>query len=187
MATTRLLNLPNIITIARMLTIPVIVLLLVTGDGGLRLVAAVLFAIAATTDWVDGYIARRYNQVTPLGRRLDPIADKLLVGLVLTALAWDGSLSAFDLVPVMAILFREFFISGLREFLGNAKVVLPVSVLAKWKTTVQLVAILLIFVERSVPGLSLVSDLVLWIAGAMTVWTGLDYLRAAWPSLSGKP
>jgi len=186
MTSARNLNVPNAITIARILTIPVIVWLLTTGDFTMRVVAVVLFAVAAGTDWVDGYIARRFNQISPLGRMLDPIADKLLVGLVLAALAWDGSFSALDLVPVMVILFREFFISGLREFLGNAEVVLPVSQLAKWKTTVQLVAIIVVMLERIVPGLGLVGDLVLWLAGALTLWTGWQYFLASWPHLSGE-
>ncbi|KKB13287.1 hypothetical protein VE25_02870 [Devosia geojensis] len=186
MTRARNLTVPNVITVARIATIPVIVWLLTTGDIGMRVVAVIIFAVAAGTDWVDGFIARRFNQVSPLGRMLDPIADKLLVGLVLTALAWDGSLSALDLVPVMAILFREFFIPGLREFLGNAQVVLPVSRLAKWKTTIQLVAIIVIFLEGILPNLRLASDVILWLAGAITVWTGIQYFAASWPHLSGE-
>jgi cardiolipin synthase len=186
MTRARNLTLPNVITIARIATIPVIVWLLTTGDIGMRVVAVIIFAVAAGTDWVDGFIARRFNQVSQLGRMLDPIADKLLVGLVLVALAWDGSLSAYDLVPVMAILFREFFIPGLREFLGNAQVVLPVSRLAKWKTTIQLVAIIVIFLEGILPNLRLASDVILWLAGAITVWTGIQYFVASWPHLSGE-
>lgn len=186
MTTARNFNVPNTITIVRMLTIPVIIWLLTTGDIVMRIVALLIFAVAAGTDWVDGYVARRFNQVSPLGRMLDPIADKLLVGLVMAALAWDGSFSALDLVPVMVILFREFFISGLREFLGNAEVVLPVSRLAKWKTTLQLVAIIIVMLERIIPGLRLVSDVVLWVAGALTLWTGLQYFLASWPHFSGE-
>src|SRR4029078_2446609 len=103
----------------------------------------------------------KWTQISPLGHMLDPIADKLLVGLLIAALAWDGSLSALDMIPALAILFREFFIPGLREFLGNAQVVLKVSQLAKWKTTAQLVALAIILLERIVPGLGLVSDIVL--------------------------
>jgi cardiolipin synthase len=88
------------------------------------------------------------------------------------------------MVPVLAILFREFFISGLREFLGNTKIVLKVSQLAKWKTTVQLVALAIILLERVVPGLTLASDIVLWLAGILTVWTGTQYLLASWPHLA---
>ncbi|KKB86727.1 CDP-diacylglycerol--glycerol-3-phosphate 3-phosphatidyltransferase [Devosia limi DSM 17137] len=186
MAKSPLTSIPNIITIARIATIPLIVWLLMTGDIGLRIVALVLYVVAAASDWLDGYLARKWNQVSPLGRMLDPIADKLLVGIVIAALAWDGSFSGWDMIPVIAILFREFFISGLREFLGNTKVVLPVSTLAKWKTTAQLVALAIVMLERILPGLGLVSDIVLWVAGILTVWTGWQYLRASWPHLSGE-
>lgn len=176
---------PNIITIARILAILPITYLVMHGDITLRIVALVLYILAAASDWLDGYLARAWNQYSDLGRMLDPIADKLLVGILIVALAWDGSLSGWDMIPVVAILFREFFVSGLREFLGNTAVVLPVSKLAKWKTTLQLVALGIILVERIVPGSGLVSDLVLWAAGAITLWTGWQYLRASWPHLSG--
>jgi cardiolipin synthase len=179
-----LLLVPNIITIARILAIIPIVALVMSGDPTARAIALVLYVIAAASDWLDGYLARAWNQYSDLGRMLDPIADKLLVGILITALAWDDSLSAFDMIPAIAILFREFFIPGLREFLGNKTVILPVSKLAKWKTTIQLVALGLVLAEPIVPGLTLVSDLVLWIAGAITLWTGWDYLRASWPHLS---
>lgn len=181
-----LLLVPNMITIARILAIIPIVWLVMDGDVNLRIVALVIYVLAAVSDWVDGYLARAWNQYSPLGRMLDPIADKLLVGILITALAWDGSLSGWDMIPVVAILFREFFISGLREFLGNTKVVLPVSALAKWKTTMQLVALAIILFERIVPGFGLVSDIVLWLAGILTLWTGWQYLRASWPHLSGE-
>lgn len=183
MARNPLLLVPNIITIARILAIIPIVWLIMSGDITMRIIALVIYVIAAASDWLDGYLARAWNQYSPLGRMLDPIADKLLVGILIAALAWDGSFSALDMVPVCAILFREFFVSGLREFLGNTKVVLPVSWLAKWKTTLQLVALAIVLIERIIPGLRLTSDIVLWIAGALTLWTGLQYLRASWPHL----
>ena len=183
MARSPLLLVPNLITMARIAAIPVIVGLLMTGDAGMRIFALALYVVAAFSDWIDGYLARAWNQGSAFGRMLDPIADKLLVGILIATLAWDGSFSGWDMVPVSAILFREFFISGLREFLGNAKVVLKVTQLAKWKTTVQLVALLIVILERIVPGLGLVSDIVLWVAGILTLWTGLQYLRASWPHL----
>lgn len=186
MAQSPLTQIPNLITIARILAIVPIIALVMTGDTNLRLIALILYIVAAASDWLDGYLARKWNQTSPLGRMLDPIADKLLVGLLITALAWDGSLSALDMIPALAILFREFFIPGLREFLGNAQVVLKVTQLAKWKTTVQLVALAIILLERIVPGLGLVSDIVLWLAGILTVWTGAQYLLASWPHLSGE-
>lgn len=186
MARNPLLLVPNLITVARILAIIPIVWLVMDGDVVLRLVALIIYIIAAASDWLDGYLARAWNQYSPLGRMLDPIADKLLVGILIAALAWDGSFSGWDMVPVCAILFREFFISGLREFLGNTKVVLPVSWLAKWKTTIQLVALAVVLLERITAGFGLVSDILLWVAGILTLWTGFQYLRASWPHLSGE-
>lgn len=185
MARNPLLLVPNIITIARILAIIPIVALVMEGSTALRILALVLYILAAASDWLDGYLARAWNQYSPLGRMLDPIADKLLVGILIAALAWDGSLSALDMIPAVAILFREFFIPGLREFLGNAAIMLPVSKLAKWKTTIQLVALAIVLAERIIPGLTLVSDIVLWAAGILTLWTGWQYLAASWPHLSG--
>jgi len=186
MARSQLLLVPNLITIARIAATPVVCALVMAGDTNLRIAALILYIAAAASDWLDGYLARAWNQGSPLGRMLDPIADKLLVGILVAVFAWDGSFSALDMVPVIAILLREFFISGLREFLGNAEVVLPVSRLAKWKTTIQLVALAIVMLEPIVPGLGLVSDLVLWLAGILTLWTGLQYLLASWPHFSGE-
>ncbi|MCR6673957.1 CDP-diacylglycerol--glycerol-3-phosphate 3-phosphatidyltransferase [Devosia ginsengisoli] len=187
MAKNPLLLVPNIITIARILAIIPIVFLVMQGDIVLRLVALIIYVVAAASDWVDGYLARAWNQYSPFGRMLDPIADKLLVGILIAVLAWDGSFSGWDMIAACAILFREFFIPGLREFLGNIKVVLPVSWLAKWKTTIQLVALAVVLLERIVPGLGLVSDILLWLAAILTVWTGFQYLRASWPHLVEEP
>ena len=183
MARNPLFLVPNIITIARILAIIPIAWLVMQGDMTLRIIALVIYVIAAASDWLDGYLARAWNQYSPLGRMLDPIADKLLVGILIAVLAWDGSFSGWDMIPVCAILFREFFISGLREFLGNAKVVLNVTWLAKWKTTIQLVALAVVLLEAMVPALRLTSDILLWLAGILTLWTGFQYLRASWPHL----
>jgi len=185
MAKNPLLLVPNIITIARILAIIPIAWLIMDGDLTMRILALVLFVLAAASDWLDGYLARAWDQYSPLGRMLDPIADKLLVGILIAVLAWDGSFSGWDMIPACAILFREFFIPGLREFLGNTQVVLPVSQLAKWKTTVQLIALAVVLFERIVPGFGLFSDVLLWLAGALTLWTGWQYLAASWPHLSG--
>ena len=178
-------SLPNLITIARILLIPVICWLLVTGNLPLRAVALGLYALAAVSDWLDGYLARRLDLGSPLGRMLDPIADKLLVGALLVTLAWNGSFSELDLIPAIAILLREIFVSGLREFLGPRNVVVHVTKLAKWKTTVQLVALAVVILEALVPGWGLVSDLLLWLAGILTVWTGAQYFMGAWSHLRG--
>lgn len=182
------LNLPNLLTYGRIAAIPLICLLLAVGGTAGVTVALLLYIAAAVTDWLDGYLARRMNLGTPLGRMLDPIADKLLVGALLIVLAWNGSLSALDLVPAIAIMLREIFVPGLREFLGPMNVVVHVTRLAKWKTTTQLVALGLVIAEGLIPGLALVSDIVLWVAGALTVWTGWQYFAGALPHLgSGEP
>lgn len=181
----QLTSIPNLLTIGRILAIPLICWLLATGDLPLRVVALALYVLAAVSDWLDGYLARRLGQYSPLGKMLDPIADKLLVGALLIVLAWDGSLSELDLIPAIAIMLREIFVSGLREFLGNASVGVPVTRLAKWKTTVQLIALAIILIEGIVPGLRLVSDIALWLAGLLTVWTGGQYLAGSWPHLQG--
>ena len=186
MARSPLLLVPNLITIARILAIIPIVALVMNGDPTMRLLALIIYVVAAASDWLDGYLARAWDQYSPLGRMLDPIADKLLVGILIAALAWDGSLTAWDMVPACAILFREFFVSGLREFLGNTKIVLPVSWLAKWKTTIQLVSLAIVLLETIVPGIGLVSDVLLWLAGILTLWTGFQYLRASWPHLTAE-
>ena len=180
-----LTSLPNLITIARILVIPLICWLLATGDMALRAVALGLYALAAVSDWLDGYLARRLNLGSPLGRMLDPIADKLLVGALLVALAWNGSFSELDLIPAIAILLREIFVSGLREYLGPRNVVVHVTKLAKWKTTVQLIALAVVILEALVPSWRLVSDIVLWLAAVLTVWTGIQYQMGAWPHMQG--
>lgn len=183
MANPHLTSLPNLITYARIVLIPVVVALILPGDPTLRAIALALFIIAAISDWLDGYLARKWNQASALGRMLDPIADKLLVGALIVTLAWDHSLSAIDLIPAIAILLREIFISGLREFLGG-KLIVKVTQLAKWKTTVQLVAFIVILLEPLTGGtLWLVSDILLWLAGILTVWTGAFYLLGALPAL----
>ncbi|WDR04071.1 CDP-diacylglycerol--glycerol-3-phosphate 3-phosphatidyltransferase [Devosia algicola] len=185
-STSQITSIPNLITIARIVAIPLIAWLVILADPGLRLLALVLFVLAAASDWIDGYLARKWNQISPLGRMLDPIADKLLVGVMLVVLAYDHTLSALDLIPACTILFREIFISGLREFLGNTKIVLPVSKLAKWKTTTQLVAIAILLLVTTLPALDLIGTALIWLAGLLTLWTGIQYFRASWPHLSGE-
>jgi cardiolipin synthase (CMP-forming) len=181
--TSQLTSIPNLITFGRIIAVPVVCWLIIFDNIWLRGIALVLFIVAAASDWVDGYLARRWGQSSPLGKMLDPIADKLLVGALIVTLAWDRSFSAWDLIPAIAILLREIFVAGLREYLGNASVSVPVTQLAKWKTTVQLVALGFIIFERMVPAVGLVSDLLLWVAGLLTVWTGYHYLYKAWPHL----
>jgi CDP-diacylglycerol--glycerol-3-phosphate 3-phosphatidyltransferase len=181
-----LTSLPNLLTYGRIVAVPVVICLVATGDPQLRWLAFVLYVVAAFTDWLDGYLARKWNQSSPLGRMLDPIADKLLVGALIVIFAWDGSFSWFDLIPGTLILLREIFVSGLREFMGGANIVVSVTTLAKWKTTVQLVAIGAVFVAPFLAAGPIVASALLWLAAVLTVWTGAQYFIGAWPHLSGK-
>lgn len=173
------LTLPNLLTIGRILAIPVICMLIAAGGAELRWLALALYALAALTDWLDGYLARRMNLISPLGRMLDPIADKLLVLALLIVLAWDHSFSGLDLIPAIAIMMRETLVAGAREFLGPKGVVLHVTTPAKWNRAIQFVAIAIVIAEPLIPGLELPSDVVLWISGLLTVWTGAEYYRQA--------
>jgi len=181
----QLTSLPNLITLGRIAAIPVILLLAASGNGALRWLALVLFILAALSDWLDGYLARRSALTSPLGQMLDPIADKLLVAALIVVLAWDRSLSALDLVPAVVILLREVFVAGLREFVGARAGTIKVTALAKWKTTVQLVALAFVLAEPLIPGLSVPSDLLLWLAAVLTAITGAQYFAGAWPHLKG--
>ena len=181
----QLLTLPNQLTIGRIIAVPVICLFIASGWDWLRWIALLIYVVAAITDWLDGFLARRMKLNSALGKMLDPIADKLLVGALLVTLAWTRDLNGWDLIPAIAILLREIFVSGLREYLGNRSIEVPVTFLAKWKTTTQLVALALIIAAPMLLGLWFISHLVLWIAGLLTVWTGWEYLRSTWPHLAG--
>ncbi|WOI52116.1 CDP-alcohol phosphatidyltransferase family protein [Parvularcula sp. LCG005] len=155
------------LTLARIaLTLPVVLAILF----GFGLLAAILLGMAALTDFADGWVARTRNQVTPIGAVLDPIADKILNLSVMVGLVAAGTLSGPHLIPVFAIVFRELFISGLRE--GGAQIKLPVTALAKVKTTVQFIALVALCFGPSVIALGL-----FWLAAVLTLWTGADYMR----------
>jgi len=179
------MSLPNLLTVLRIAAIPLVAWLAIAGDPAMRWTALALYVAAAITDWLDGWLARRSNTVSPLGRMLDPIADKLLIAALIVVLAFDGTLSVLDLIPAIAIMLREVAVSGLREFMGNASIVVHVSRLAKYKTTFQLVAVAVLLAQPLVPAIGLLADALLWIAGILTVWTGYEYFRGAWPHLVG--
>ena len=170
----------NVLTFARVLAAPIIALVFVLLERPLAdRVAFVVFAVAALTDFVDGWLARRWEQISEIGKMLDPIADKAMVTIALAVLAGLIGLSFWYLVPVAAILLREVLVSGLREYLGDIK--LPVTLLAKWKTAAQMVAIgwLLLFLPGADgPGAgTLAGFALLWVAALLTVVTGWGYFR----------
>jgi cardiolipin synthase len=190
-------QIPNTITVLRILLVPVFAIAFVLPGDGWRLTAFVVFTIAGLSDFLDGLAARKLNQGSEFGRMLDPIADKILVGVALMMLVAEGSVHEFNLipgllsllklVPALIILSREILISGLREFLAGVSVGVPVSSIAKFKTAVQMIAIgamiLTPLADRFLPGIpavtyNLVAYAMLWIAAGLTVFTGYAYFRA---------
>ena len=177
-------NIPNLLTVARMWAIPLIVVALFFGEHCLMSawIAVILFALAGITDYFDGYLARHLNQLSSFGRVLDPIADKLLVGAVIVMLAFTGKLDSFYcFIPAVIILCREILVSGLREFLAELQVGLPVTKLAKWKTTFQMIALPVLMVSDKALQcirLDIIGATALWFAAVMTVITGYDYWKS---------
>jgi len=181
------LALPNILTYARIAAVPVVVGLLfwqsLLGGGlWLRWVALAVFIAAAVTDFLDGYLARMWGQQSSLGRMLDPIADKLLVASCLLMLAAGTTIRGWALLAAVIILCREILVSGLREFLADLRVSVPVSQLAKWKTAGQLVAIGFLIAgeagEQILPATIAIGIMLLWLSAIVTLYTGWDYFRA---------
>lgn len=214
-------TLPNILTAGRLLAAPgVAVMFLYFTRPYADWFALILFITAAVTDWFDGYLAREWKQETKMGAMLDPIADKAMVVIALMVIVGYSSMSPWLVLPATVILFREVFVSGLREFLGDVAGTLKVTKLAKWKTTAQMVAIAVLFaqgvfehyfgmivygmdeatvmaiIEGRQPDLhglgwklqgmvwsGNIGLVLLWIAAALTLITGVDYFRKAQPLL----
>jgi len=181
-------SLANKLTLSRIAAIPVILLLLIIPYGFSAWLAMILFTIAGLTDWLDGYMARRDKQVSKIGEFLDPIADKLLVASVILLLVYNKHITGLSIFPAIIILLREVAVSGLREYLAGLRVSVPVSKLAKWKTTIQMIALGFLIVgehgPESVPTI-FIGDTLLWLAGGLTVITGYDYWRASEKHLQG--
>lgn len=181
------LSLPNILTYARIVAVPLVVLCFFV-EGRLqstdtaRWWAVVIFVVASVTDFFDGYLARVWKQTSNIGRMLDPIADKLLVSACLLLLAADGTIAGWALWAAIIILCREILVSGLREYLASLKVSVPVSRLAKWKTTVQMFSIVFLLAgpagDKVIPYATEFGLVMLWVAAILTLWTGWDYFRA---------
>ena len=192
-----LTSLPNLLTSSRILAIPIVVASFYIPGDYARWFACALFSAAGVTDWLDGHMARRWSQQSELGRFLDPIADKLLVAATLFMLVATDRLSAGAFLPALVILCREILVSGLREYLAELRVGLPVSKLAKWKTAIQMVAIGVLIVGDAGPAflpVAAIGEALLWVAALLTLVTGYDYLRAglahmtrASPPRHGKP
>ncbi|VTZ21456.1 CDP-diacylglycerol--glycerol-3-phosphate 3-phosphatidyltransferase [Methylocella tundrae] len=176
-------SVPNLLTYGRVAAVPVVVGCLFWSEIALmRWVALGLFIAAAITDFLDGYLARVLSQQSALGRMLDPIADKLLVSAVLMMLVADHTISSYSLAAAIVILCREILVSGLREFLAELKVSIPVSRIAKWKTTLQLVALGFLIAgpagDQILPKTTEMGLALFWASALLTLYTGWDYLRA---------
>jgi CDP-diacylglycerol--glycerol-3-phosphate 3-phosphatidyltransferase len=205
-----MLALPNALTILRILLVPVFAIAYVMPGDAARIVAFLVFLIAGVSDWLDGFAARKLKAGSDFGRMLDPIADKVLVGVALMMLVAEGTftrynvttgaLSLMRLVPALIILSREILVSGLREFLAGTRVSVPVTAIAKFKTAVQMVAIgamlLTPLADKFLPGMPALTYAamaygLLWIAAALTVYTGVVYFRSGMahlrPGLSDAP
>jgi cardiolipin synthase len=181
-----LTEIPNLLTLSRIAAIPLLVALIAINTRGADFAACIVFGAAAITDYFDGKLARSRRQQSDLGRMLDPIADKLLVGTVLMMLVGQNRLSALGLYPALVIMLREILVSGLREYLAGIRVSLPVTTLAKWKTGFQMGALGTLVAGNSTAEIlhigflhvSVIGETMLWVAAVLTLITGWDYLTA---------
>ncbi|MFC6444510.1 CDP-diacylglycerol--glycerol-3-phosphate 3-phosphatidyltransferase [Shinella zoogloeoides] len=182
----RAYSIPNLLTYGRILAVPLIVLCFFI-EGRLessdfaRWTAFWLFVAASITDYLDGYLARIWNQTSNIGRMLDPIADKLLVASVLLLMAADGTIAGWTIWAAIIILCREILVSGLREYLADLKVSVPVTRIAKWKTAIQMFAIAFLLAgpagDKVLPYTTEIGITLLWVAALITMYTGYDYFR----------
>jgi cardiolipin synthase len=182
-----LTTLPNLLTLSRIAAIPLVIVTFYLPSPLGPWAGCVIFSLAAVTDWLDGRLARLWQQQSELGRFLDPIADKLLVAATLFMLGATQRISQPAILPALVILSREILVSGLREHLAGLRVRVPVSRLAKWKTAIQMVAIGVLLVGDAGPAVPPVRGLgetLLWLAAALTLMTGYDYLHAGLTHIS---
>ncbi len=175
----------NKLTIGRVILIPILmVVFYLPGPLG-HWISALVFVLASATDWLDGYLARKRGEITPFGRFLDPVADKLLVATALVLLV-SGDIAPTVLAVI--IIGREITIGALREWLAERATVVHVSLIAKWKTALQMVAVSALLLHENVMGLSMHDTglILLWLAAALTLWSGYEYIRDAWPELMSR-
>jgi len=176
-----MLNLPNILTLSRIFTVPFLVWLLWDPNWKLGyLIAVGLYGLMGVTDYFDGYLARSQGTVSKLGMFLDPIADKIMIASVILILCATGDIEGYHVIAALVILLREIAVSGLREFLAGLQISVPVSKLAKWKTTFQIIALGALILAGGLPQfewIKLVGLGALWGAAILTLVTGWDYLR----------
>jgi cardiolipin synthase len=173
-------NLANILTITRLVLLPVIIMLFYMPWPWATWTLLALYIVGAATDWLDGWAARRFDQVSDFGRFLDPISDKIYVVTLLLMLIATQHITGLFVLAVVIILVREFLVAGLREFLGPKNIMLPVTRLAKWKTTVQMIATGFLIVGPIHPYAAGTGEALLCVAAVLTVITGWDYVKTGW-------
>jgi CDP-diacylglycerol--glycerol-3-phosphate 3-phosphatidyltransferase len=182
-------TIPNVLTLIRIILIPVLVIVFYMPGQWTYQLSAAIFGLAALTDLLDGYLARRWNQTSPFGAFLDPVADKLMVAVALVLLVQDNPAPLFA-IPAAIIIGREIAISALREWMAEigARTKVAVSIVGKLKTTLQMIAILLLLYKIPLGAFPThtVGLVLLYIAATLTLWSMVVYLHTAWPLLSGK-
>jgi cardiolipin synthase len=175
-------SLPNLLTYGRILAVPAMAACFFFPGDNAKWLALAIYTAACITDFFDGYLARIWDQQSALGRMLDPIADKLLISVTLLMLATVGTISGVHLWAALIILCREVLVSGLREFLAELRVSVPVTYLAKWKTVIQMVALGFLIAgdagDKVLPYNTEIGLAGLWLAACLTLYTGYDYFRA---------
>lgn len=179
------MNIPNLLTVLRVALIPVFIVLFYLPFEGRYLAASGVFALASFTDWLDGYLARRLGQSTPFGAFLDPVADKLMVAVALVLLVEEHA-SLWLTIPAVVIIGREIVVSALREWMAElgARAQVAVSQLGKWKTAAQMLALVILLANPPKMTLWVICGIaLLLIAALLTLWSMIQYLRAAWPHL----
>ena len=187
---------PNLLTVIRIIFASLIALILIFSDSKMAyFISFILFSLAGVTDYFDGWLARKKGQISDLGRMLDPIADKILVISTFIILMSNNVIEGFNAIAAFIIIYREIFISGLREFLGNKSLVVKVTKLAKWKTAIQFITILVFLGSQVINNFYMYTDIInifieftctllIWITSLISLYTGINYLRTSYGHLS---
>lgn len=170
-------NLPNLLTVGRLLILPVIVSLLIIDNFAGVLVSLGLYVFAAFTDWLDGYIARKYHAVSEFGAFFDPVSDKVFVAVMLITMTGTGRLDGWWIIVSSIILSREILVSAIREYMGKKGINVAVTGLAKWKTATQMIAIGFLIIGSHLSYVLECGQLLLFVSMVLTVITGYQYFR----------
>ena len=176
-------NVPNILTLSRILLLPLLLFMILSSNYQLNIYAVILFIIISFTDFLDGFLARHQGSTSEFGKMLDPIADKLLVVGVITALVINGSIENLNMIPAFLIIFREIFISGLREYVANSKLEVSINVsnIGKVKTAIQMISLTLILASALIEDSILILNIgviLLWASMLLALISGYKYYRA---------